>query len=95
MHPLISTTELASQIEHAQGASPNYLIFDCRFALLDKQIGHREYLAGHIPGAQYADLEAHLSAPAGKNGRHPLPNQDLFVAQLGRWGINKNTTVVC
>ena len=58
------------------------------------------YEAGHLPGAQRADLETQLSAardpgadPA-RGGRHPLPPLDRWLAQLGAWGIGPETQVV-
>lgn len=58
------------------------------------------YEAGHLPGARHADLETQLSAardegadPA-RGGRHPLPPLERWLAQLGAWGIDPQTTVV-
>jgi thiosulfate/3-mercaptopyruvate sulfurtransferase len=58
------------------------------------------YEAGHLPGAQRADLETQLSAardpgadPA-RGGRHPLPPLDRWLAQLGAWGVGPETQVV-
>lgn len=65
------------------------LIVDCRVDLADRTQGERSYLAGHIPGAVFADLERDLSdmsrIPEGL-GRHPLPSVAAFGALLGRWG---------
>ena len=72
------------------------VILDCRFALEDPDYGRCSYSEGHIEGAQYADLERHLSGPVAKGvtGRHPLPAADTFVEQLRAWGINADTDVV-
>lgn len=58
------------------------------------------YLQGHLPGARWVDLEGHLST-AGEpgfnpalGGRHPLPSIAGFAAQLGRWGVRRETPVV-
>src|SRR3546814_4776719 len=63
------------------------LIVDCRVDLADRTQGERQYLAGHIPGAVFADLERDLSdmsrVPEGL-GRHPLPLATAFGAVLGR-----------
>jgi thiosulfate/3-mercaptopyruvate sulfurtransferase len=68
---------------------------DCRFDLKDTSAGERAYETAHIPGAVYADVDHDLSAPkTGTNGRHPLPEVDIFVATLGRLGIDASTQVV-
>ena len=46
--------------------------------------GRPEYEAGHIPGAQWVDLEAELSAPPGEGGRHPLPTTATFEQAMRR-----------
>ena len=65
------------------------LIVDCRVDLADRTQGERSYLAGHIPGAVFADLERDLSDLSRVSeglGRHPLPSAAAFSALLGRWG---------
>jgi thiosulfate/3-mercaptopyruvate sulfurtransferase len=75
---------------------PDLLILDCRFALDDPAYGRRSYAAGHIAGAQFADLERDLSGPIHKgiSGRHPLPEPAQLLARLRAWGLNDNSTVV-
>jgi thiosulfate/3-mercaptopyruvate sulfurtransferase len=51
----------------------NYLFADCRWSLDDSDWGRSQYLAGHIPGAVFLDVERDLASPAGEAGRHPLP----------------------
>ncbi|MGE1155645.1 sulfurtransferase [Pseudomonas kitaguniensis] len=72
------------------------VILDCRFALEDTDYGRCSYAEGHIEGAQYADLERHLSGPVtkGVTGRHPLPAAGALVQQLRAWGVNADTDVV-
>jgi thiosulfate/3-mercaptopyruvate sulfurtransferase len=74
------------------------LVVDCRVDLADRAQGERSYLAGHIPGAVFADLERDLSdmsrVPEGL-GRHPLPSAAAFSAVLGCWGWAPNLQVVC
>jgi thiosulfate/3-mercaptopyruvate sulfurtransferase len=61
----------------------------------DGRSGHDAYLAGHIPGAVYLDIDADLSAPASTaDGRHPLPTPEQFGAALGRVGIASGDPVV-
>jgi thiosulfate/3-mercaptopyruvate sulfurtransferase len=88
---LISPQQLAERQQ-----SPGLVILDCRFALEDPDYGRCSYAEGHIEGAQYADLERHLSGPVtkGVTGRHPLPAAETLVQQLRAWGINADTDVV-
>ena len=70
-------------------------IFDCRFSLKDPQGGLKSYQAGHIPGAQFADMDTQLSSPMTESsGRHPLPAEETFLEQLHVWGINNSTQVI-
>lgn len=69
-------------------------VLDVRWRL-DRPDGRPEYLAGHIPGAQYVDLDHDLAAhgdPA--DGRHPLPLVETLQAAARRWGIDAGDTVV-
>ena len=87
---IISVQELARVVDNH-----DVRVFDCRFALKDPQGGLKNYRAGHIPGAQFADMDAQLSSPVTEtSGRHPLPAADVFLAQLRAWGINNSTQVV-
>lgn len=88
---LISPQQLA---ERQKAAS--VVILDCRFALEDPDYGRCSYAEGHIEGAQYADLNRHLSGPVikGVTGRHPLPAAETLVQQLRAWGISANTDIV-
>jgi thiosulfate/3-mercaptopyruvate sulfurtransferase len=62
---------------------------------LDGRSGYDAYLAGHIPGAVWADIEHDLSAPAAPiAGRHPLPAPDDFAAAMRRLGISNEDVVV-
>jgi thiosulfate/3-mercaptopyruvate sulfurtransferase len=65
------------------------LVVDCRKDLADPAKGRRDYEAGHIPGAVYAELDTDLSDLSLQSqglGRHPLPSAAAFSALLGRWG---------
>jgi thiosulfate/3-mercaptopyruvate sulfurtransferase len=71
------------------------VVLDCRFDLADPNAGRSAYLAGHIPGARYADLNKDLSAPVtADSGRHPLPSPERFAVTLGKFGIGDDTQVV-
>jgi thiosulfate/3-mercaptopyruvate sulfurtransferase len=74
---------------------PDTVVIDCRFDLNDPEAGRRAYLAGHIPGARYADLNRDLSAPVSAgSGRHPLPTLPVFAATSERLGIGNATQVI-
>ncbi|HVR38026.1 MAG TPA: sulfurtransferase [Thermoanaerobaculia bacterium] len=68
--------------------------------LLDARPGASAFAAGHLRGAQHADLNVHLSAASdpefdpSRGGRHPLPPLDRWLQQLGEWGITPSTRVV-
>lgn len=73
---------------------PNHVVVDCRFQLGDPDAGERAYLAGHVPGAAFLDLNRDLSAPPGEGGRHPLPDPEHFAAAGRRAGISAESSVV-
>lgn len=56
--------------------------------------GREEFLAGHIPGAAYVDVDVDLAAPPGGGGRHPLPAPEVFVAAMRRAGVSLSRPVV-
>jgi thiosulfate/3-mercaptopyruvate sulfurtransferase len=73
---------------------PDVRVVDVRW-YLDGRSGRDAYVAGHIPGAVWADLDHDLSGPpATVMGRHPLPAPADFAAALGRLGIANGDTVV-
>ena len=73
---------------------PDTVVLDVRWALGDPD-GHRHYLAAHIPGAVYVDLDSELSSPpSAAHGRHPLPPIEELECSARRWGIRGGATVV-
>ena len=89
-----STLIDASALRELAGR-PEVAVIDCRFDLNRPEGGRLAYLAGHIPGARYADLNKDLSAPINPNsGRHPLPSPKDFAATLSRLGIGNATQVI-
>jgi thiosulfate/3-mercaptopyruvate sulfurtransferase len=71
------------------------VVVDCRFALGDPNLGRQQYLAAHIPGAFYLDLNTDLSSPVQKHGgRHPLPNPQTLAQKLTAIGVTSSTLVV-
>jgi thiosulfate/3-mercaptopyruvate sulfurtransferase len=71
-----------------------YQFVDCRWELGKPERGRELYLAGHIPGASFLDVERTLSSPPGPGGRHPLPSEDQFAKAAGRAGIGDGVFVV-
>jgi thiosulfate/3-mercaptopyruvate sulfurtransferase len=59
--------------------------------------GRPQYEAGHLPGAQWVDLETELSGPLHPlrtGGRHPLPDVEVFAAAMRRIGVGSGGEVV-
>jgi len=88
---ILSATELNNNLD-----SPDWAIMDCRFDLDNPELGHQEYLAGHIPGSLYINLNQDLSSEIipGKTGRHPLPDKSILADRFSSWGIDSLTKVV-
>ncbi|MDB5932401.1 MAG: 3-mercaptopyruvate sulfurtransferase [Polaromonas sp.] len=63
---LISPEQLQALMKSGQPLR----VFDCSFDLMQPHAGQQQYLAAHIPGAIYADLETALSARHGVPGAH-------------------------
>jgi thiosulfate/3-mercaptopyruvate sulfurtransferase len=71
-----------------------YQFVDCRWELGTAGRGRELYLAGHIPGASFLDVDEDLSAPPGPRGRHPLPETAQFARAASRAGIGSGVFVV-
>jgi thiosulfate/3-mercaptopyruvate sulfurtransferase len=72
-----------------------YQFVDCRWELARPGRGRDLYLAGHVPGASFLDVDedlSDLSVPAA--GRHPLPSAERFAAAASRAGIGRGVLVV-
>jgi thiosulfate/3-mercaptopyruvate sulfurtransferase len=68
---------------------------DCRWELGAPERGRELYLAGHIPGASFLDVDEDLSDVAVPGaGRHPLPSAGPFAVAAGRAGIGPGVLVV-
>ena len=87
---LISVTDLAAHLH-----DPQWIVFDCRYDLVDPAAGSRAYAEAHINGARLLHLEHDLSGTkTGRNGRHPLPDADGFYARLAALGLSNQMQVV-
>lgn len=82
MTAITSASALARDL--ARGEAP--VLLDVRWQLGGPP-GRPAYLAGHLPGAVYADLEEELAGPPGEYGRHPLPDLEVFTAAVRRAGV--------
>jgi len=69
-------------------------LLDVRWRLNQPE-GRPEYLAGHLPGAVYVDLEREL-ARVGRpeEGRHPLPDLADLQTSVRRWGVREGERIV-
>ena len=90
--PLIQVDELHALL----AAAPRRVVaVDCSFDLFNAAAGRGLHEAGHLPGARYAHLEQHLSGTAnGRNGRHPLPEREVFAQRMRALGLDDDTHVV-
>jgi thiosulfate/3-mercaptopyruvate sulfurtransferase len=87
---LISAENLSARL-----AEGGVSVFDCGFDLADPEKGRRDYLAAHIHVALYVDLERDLSGPkTGLNGRHPLPDPDVFAEAMRALGLRRGRLAV-
>src|SRR3984957_12456337 len=72
------------------------VVLDVRWTL-DRPNGLDDYLAGHIPGAVYANLDtdlADIDPGDPQRGRHPLPDIARLQETARGWGISAGSTVV-
>jgi thiosulfate/3-mercaptopyruvate sulfurtransferase len=62
---------------------------------LDGRSGRAAYEQGHLPGAVFIDLDTALARPASPaEGRHPLPDPEVFAAAMVAAGINDQDQVI-
>jgi thiosulfate/3-mercaptopyruvate sulfurtransferase len=87
---LVSIADLAAHLR-----DPGLVVFDCHHDLMKPAFGAEAYRKSHLPGARFASADDDLSGPTtGKNGRHPLPDPQVFMDWLGRMGVSNDTQVV-
>jgi len=71
-----------------------YQFVDCRWELGEPGRGRELYLAGHIPGASFLDVDEDLAARPGAAGRHPLPSAEAFARSASRAGIETGVLAI-
>src|ERR1700685_2506868 len=90
VHPeyLVETDFLAAHL-----GDPNLVVLDCTTHLIpDPKItytvksGREDFEKGHIPGAQFVDLQADLSDNTQQKLRFMRPSGAEFAAAMGRFG---------
>ena len=84
--PLIAAAELAGLLDAVT-------VLDVRY-VMGGPPGRDGFVAGHVPGARYVDLDTALAAPPGSGGRHPLPDEEVFEVAMRRAGVSGDRPVV-
>ncbi|MEU8254062.1 sulfurtransferase [Micromonospora inaquosa] len=87
--PLVEVDKLVGELDQAE--SPTLL--DVRWRLIGPP-GRDDYLAGHLPGAVFVDLDTALCGAPGAGGRHPLPDPAALQAALRAAGVRAGHPVV-
>ncbi|MEU7929298.1 sulfurtransferase [Micromonospora sp. NPDC049801] len=86
---LVEVDRLAAELDHADPPT----LLDVRWRLTGPP-GHDDYLAGHLPGAVFVDLDTALCGPPGVGGRHPLPDPGALRGALRAAGVRSGHPVV-
>lgn len=86
MSPLITAAELNDLLG-------DVTVLDVRYKL-GGPAGAEEYARGHVPDAQYVDLDHSLAGEPGPRGRHPLPDPKTFGASMRWCGVFAELPVV-
>ncbi len=88
-------TVISPEALHDRLGSSDLVVLDCRHSLADFALGRRFYDESHIPGAFFAGVEDDLAGfKTGKNGRHPLPDPQVFARFLRACGVDDATQIV-
>jgi thiosulfate/3-mercaptopyruvate sulfurtransferase len=86
--PLVSTAWLAERL-----GDPNVRIVDGSWWMpAEGRSGHAEYLAAHIPGAAFFDIDR--IADHETDLPHMLPSPEAFAQAAGRLGLSRDATIV-
>lgn len=88
---LISPVDLGTALASGQ----DVVLLDVRHTQASDSADPDAFRAGHIPGAQFVDIDDDLAGTStGANGARPLPEPDVLEQKVRRWGIDARTPVV-
>ncbi|MET8092195.1 sulfurtransferase [Micromonospora sp. NPDC005220] len=87
--PLVEVERLVTELDQADPPT----LLDVRWRLVGPP-GRDDYLAGHLPGAVFVDLDTALCGAPGAGGRHPLPDPAALQAALRAAGVRADHPVV-
>lgn len=94
MTPALAPFIDVAELDRLLAASPSTVIVDSRW-YLDGRSGAEAHAAGHVPRAVFVDLDRWLAGePSPAEGRHPLPEPDVFARGMSESGIGDDSTVV-
>ncbi len=85
--PLISTAELAEAL-----GAPDLVVADATWLLPGQGDARATYLAGHVPGAVFFDIDA--ASDSASDLPHMLPTPEAFADYAGALGIGDGSRVV-
>jgi thiosulfate/3-mercaptopyruvate sulfurtransferase len=86
---LVGVSALANRL----GTPTPPVLLDVRWVVGSPAL-RNAYLAAHIPGARFCDLDRDLADPPGFGGRHPLPDPARLQTRMRDWGIDDTSAVV-
>lgn len=89
LDPLIDVATLAQALGGPDGPT----VLDVRWRVGGPP-GIGDFLASHLPGAAFVDLDRDLAGPPGAAGRHPLPEAGACQAAMRRVGVRDGRAVV-
>jgi thiosulfate/3-mercaptopyruvate sulfurtransferase len=97
LSPLAATVSLISPAELAErlGGPRPPVVLDVRWPHF-RPPDRTGFLAGHVPGSRFVDLDAELAAPPGgtRGGLRPLPGARAFSAAMCAHGVRRSRPVV-
>jgi thiosulfate/3-mercaptopyruvate sulfurtransferase len=85
--PLVSADWLREHL-----AAEDLRVIDLRW-YQDGRSGRDAYLAGHVPGAVFVDLDRDITGTEGP-GRHPIPSREQFQEAMRAAGVDPESGVV-
>ncbi len=98
-HPefVVSTEWLAAHLD-----DPKVVVLDSTMHLIPDpkitytvQSGRADFEKGHIPGAQFVDIQADVSDPDALPLRFMAPKPEAMAAAMRRFGVSRDSRVVC